>query len=140
MKIYWAAPLFSDAEREWNESVIKRIEAMGHKVFLPQRDTPQNSSEYEIFSSDKAAIDWADTVIGVMDGADPDSGTCWEMGYAYGLSKITIALRTDFRKSFESSDIDTKGFNLMISRSVKLVFYDVEDLLGYLILISKGKA
>ena len=44
-----------------------------------------------------------------MDGADADSGTCWEFGYAYAMKKELIALRTDFRKSG-----DTGGFNAMI--------------------------
>jgi nucleoside 2-deoxyribosyltransferase len=32
-----------------------------------------------------------------MDGADPDSGTCWEVGYAYGSRKPIVLVRTDFR-------------------------------------------
>ena len=31
-----------------------------------------------------------------MDGPDPDSGTCWECGYAY-RKKPVILFRTDFR-------------------------------------------
>ena len=32
-----------------------------------------------------------------MDGPDPDSGTCWEVGYAYGVRKPIVLVRTDFR-------------------------------------------
>ena len=32
-----------------------------------------------------------------MDGPDPDSGTCWEVGYAYGSKKPIVLVRTDFR-------------------------------------------
>ena len=32
-----------------------------------------------------------------MDGPDPDSGTCWEVGYAYGTKKAIVLVRTDFR-------------------------------------------
>ncbi len=31
-----------------------------------------------------------------MDGTDPNSGTCWECGYAY-RKKAIIVFRTDFR-------------------------------------------
>jgi nucleoside 2-deoxyribosyltransferase len=28
---------------------------------------------------------------------DPDSGTCWEVGYAFGLKKWIVLVRTDTR-------------------------------------------
>jgi nucleoside 2-deoxyribosyltransferase len=33
-----------------------------------------------------------------MDGVDPDSGTAWEVGYAYGKEPV-ILVRTDFRRT-----------------------------------------
>ena len=44
-----------------------------------------------------AGIDWADVLLGIMDGADPDSGTCWEVGYAYRKKPIVL-VRTDLRR------------------------------------------
>ena len=38
-----------------------------------------------------------------MDGADPDSGTCWECGYARG--KTVVLFRSDFRGSGDEHDI-----------------------------------
>ena len=35
-----------------------------------------------------------------MDGPDPDSGTCWECGYAY-RKKPVILFRTDFRAGYK---------------------------------------
>ena len=32
-----------------------------------------------------------------MDGADPDSGTCWECGYAHGRKPVVL-YRTDIRE------------------------------------------
>lgn len=32
-----------------------------------------------------------------MDGPDPDSGTAWEVGYAFGVRKPILLIRTDFR-------------------------------------------
>lgn len=37
MKLYFAAPLFCDAEREFNEKLTNQIELLGYEVFLPQR-------------------------------------------------------------------------------------------------------
>jgi nucleoside 2-deoxyribosyltransferase len=51
-----------------------------------------------------------------MDGADPDSGTAWEVGYAYGKGKPTILIRTDLRKTGS----DGSGYNAMLSQSATL--------------------
>ena len=32
-----------------------------------------------------------------MDGPDPDSGTSWEVGYAFGMRKWIVLVRTDIR-------------------------------------------
>lgn len=37
MKLYFAAPLFCDAEKEFNERLTNQIEFLGYEVFLPQR-------------------------------------------------------------------------------------------------------
>ena len=50
----------------------------------------------QIFNKDVEGIDWAEVVVANMDGPDPDSGTCWECGYAY-RKKPVILFRTDFR-------------------------------------------
>jgi nucleoside 2-deoxyribosyltransferase len=46
-----------------------------------------------------------------MDGADPDSGTCWECGYAYGRKKPVVLFRSDLRGSGDAVDIP---FNAML--------------------------
>lgn len=38
MKLYFAAPLFSDSEKNYNLKLTQKIESAGYKVFLPQRD------------------------------------------------------------------------------------------------------
>jgi len=55
-------------------------------------------------------------MVAVIDGADADSGTAWEMGYAFALGKRVIALRTDFR----SVGINEK-VNLMLEQSATVV-------------------
>jgi nucleoside 2-deoxyribosyltransferase len=51
-----------------------------------------------IFAMDVGAIDWADGLVAIMDGPDPDAGTSWEVGYAYGSRKPIVLVRTDFRE------------------------------------------
>jgi nucleoside 2-deoxyribosyltransferase len=95
VRIYFAGPLFSAAERSWNAELAAALRAAGHEVFLPQ-DQERGKPAARIFATDVAGIDWADTLIAIMDGPDPDAGTAWECGYAYGRKPVLL-VRTDFR-------------------------------------------
>ena len=48
-----------------------------------------------------------------MDGADPDSGTSWEAGYAYRKKPIVL-VRTDMRRNEGSGG---SGYNPMLTES-----------------------
>ena len=95
MRLYLAGPLFSAAERDWNDQLAAALRKAGHEVFLPQDQEPGKDAA-TIFSTDVAGIDWADALVAIMDGAEPDAGTAWEVGYAYGKKPIVL-VRTDFR-------------------------------------------
>jgi nucleoside 2-deoxyribosyltransferase len=96
MRVYFAGPLFSLPERAWNAEVAAALRSAGHEVFLPQEKEPGLDAA-GIFTTDVGGIDWADGLVAIMDGADPDSGTSWEVGYAYGSRKPVVVVRTDFR-------------------------------------------
>src|SRR5215471_20097973 len=96
MKIYLAGPLFSVAERAFNELLADRLRTAGHKVWLPQESEQRPMSARQVFEKDVEGVDWAEVVVANMDGPDPDSGTSWECGYAY-RKKPVILFRTDFR-------------------------------------------
>jgi nucleoside 2-deoxyribosyltransferase len=112
MKIYMAGPLFSTAELAFNKELASLLRARGHEVFLPQEHEQRKDLPKAIFESDVKGLDWADTVVACLDGSDPDSGTCWELGYAYAKGKLSIVYRTDFRL-FEGTD----QINLMMTES-----------------------
>jgi nucleoside 2-deoxyribosyltransferase len=97
MKLYFAGPLFTTPERAWNAEVTAALRAAGHEIFLPQEQEPGKDGA-GIFATDVAGIDWADGLVAVMDGPDPDSGTSWEVGYAYGVRKPIVLVRTDVRE------------------------------------------
>ena len=96
MKLYFAGPLFTTPERTWNAEVTAALPAAGHVVFLPQEQEPGEDGAV-IFATDVGWIDWADGVVAIMDGPDPDSGTAWEVGYAFGVRKPILLIRTDLR-------------------------------------------
>jgi hypothetical protein len=82
VRLYVAAPLFTAAERDWNARLAAGLRAAGHDVFLPQEQEPGLDGP-AIFATDVAGIDGAEGLVAIMDGPDPDSGTAWEVGYAY---------------------------------------------------------
>jgi nucleoside 2-deoxyribosyltransferase len=127
MKIYMAGPLFSTAELAFNRELATLLRARGHEIFLPQEHEQRKDLPRAIFESDVNGLDWADAVVACLDGPDPDSGTCWELGYAYARKKLSVVYRTDFRL-FKGSD----PINLMMTESANHVIVmptaDVADL------------
>jgi nucleoside 2-deoxyribosyltransferase len=126
MKIYLAGPLFSTAERDFNARLAAILRGMGHGVWLPQESEQETMTPKEIFAKDVEGVDWSEAVVANMDGADPDSGTCWECGYAY-KKKWIVLFRTDFRVGYEvASDkhampaAATAPYNLMLTESADL--------------------
>lgn len=95
MRLYFAGPLFSSPERSWNAEVTAALRAAGHEVFLPQ-EKESGKDAAGIFAADVGGIDWADVLVAIMDGPDPDSGTSWEVGYAFRKKPIVL-VRTDIR-------------------------------------------
>ena len=96
MKVYFAGPLFTTAERTWNAEVVAALRSGGHEVFLPQEHEPGKNAA-DIFATDIGGIEWAETLVAIMDGPDPDAGTCWEVGFAYGRGTPVLLVRTDLR-------------------------------------------
>jgi nucleoside 2-deoxyribosyltransferase/predicted secreted protein len=125
-RIYLAAPLFSNAERIYNLSLANLLREHLFEVFLPQEagddsDTRLKTEQEQIFKKNKDDLDRADIIVAVIDGADADSGTAWEMGYAYAHNKPVIAIRTDFRRAGIHEQV-----NLMLEESSKVVSNTIE--------------
>lgn len=114
MKLYLAGPLFSAAERDWNAALAGRLRAAGHEVFLPQ-EKEGGKDAAGIFATDVAGIDGSDALVAIMDGPDPDSGTAWECGYAYG-NKPIVLVRTDIRGSGDPG----MPYNAMLAASATI--------------------
>jgi nucleoside 2-deoxyribosyltransferase/predicted secreted protein len=120
-RIYLAAPLFSSAERDYNSKLSCLLEDHFFEVFLPQeagddachRDL---DAHRRIFSRNFEELKKADAVVAVIDGADADSGTAWEMGYAWCRGIPVIAIRTDFRMAGSHEHV-----NLMLEQSACIV-------------------
>ncbi len=132
-KIYLAGPLFTSAEREWNVRLARLLEASGLEIWLPQEHEPRELSAKAIFEEDVKGVDWANTIVAIMDGPDPDSGTCWEVGYGYAKKKLIVLVRTDFR----SANDGMAPYNLMLigaaDAKLNLPFLGVDKVAEHLI-------
>jgi len=123
MKIYFAGPLFNEAEKKFNQNLTEKIESVGFDVFLPQRDGIELSKssgdlikldekKREIFNLDRDKILDADIFLFVLDGREPDEGACVELGIAYtqkyigNKKKKLIGFHTDSRAAFVGSKLN----------------------------------
>lgn len=99
MRIYFAGPLFTQAERLWNLRIAAGLTEAGHTVFLPQTEVQAIATldADAIFGVDVDGVRSAEVIVAVLDGADPDSGTSFECGLAYALGIPIVIVRTDFR-------------------------------------------
>lgn len=114
MMIYLSGPVFTLAERRFNEELageLERLYASLH-ILLPQRYDRefQNEPDFSqrMFACLTGALENCKVVVAILDGPDADSGTCFEIGYARGRGRRVIGVRTDFRSS------KNHGLNLML--------------------------
>lgn len=129
-RIYFAAPLFSEAERDYNLEIVAILEKHRYEVFLPQRDgflAPELKGKTEaektemIFNKDKEEVLKADILFMMLDGRVPDEGACVELGIAYASGKRCYGFKSDSR----SVELDM-DLNPMITGCFKKTFYNLD--------------
>jgi nucleoside 2-deoxyribosyltransferase len=126
LRLFLAAPLFSEAERDFNLRVARELREEGFQVWLAQEHKFVEHKSIEakraIFKEDLEALARADLVLAVLDGVDVDTGVAFEMGYAHALGKHILGLKTDHR-SF--SKLET--VNLMLEVPVRRICQSVAE-------------
>jgi nucleoside 2-deoxyribosyltransferase len=144
MRLYFAGPLFSDAERAFNLELTAQIEDLAIEVFLPQRDgiegdrppydeLPREERRALMFATDRDEILACDVFLFITDGRVPDEGAAVELGLAYahrhltGCSRLLVGLRTDTRAAFIAGPL-----NPMIGQALDTVCESRTELLALL--------
>ena len=124
LTLYYAGPLFTDAERAWNaaNALTLRARLPTWRVLMPQEfcaaldADASGKPRYDLIA--KSCLDHlarADVVLAVLDGPDPDSGTCFEAGWAVARGIPVIGLRTDWRPAEDGAA------NCMLTRTCRSV-------------------
>jgi nucleoside 2-deoxyribosyltransferase len=126
MLIYIAEPLFTEGERAYGEKIDRVFRSANFDTYLPHRDAGlfkrgENSSEY-FFKNDLERLQQCDAVFAILNGTDVDSGTAWEIGFAYGIGKPVFGILDDTRKP--TLDL----LNPMIKNSLILIIRSTDEL------------
>lgn len=132
-RVYYAASLFNEAEREFNRRVVAMIHELGYSTWFPQEDVGLLTKLVEemgslekvrkhIFDLNIREVQEADLVVFVLDGRVPDEGACIEAGIAWAMKKPIYALKTDFRSG------EPGGNNVMIDGIATAIAESVDEL------------
>ncbi len=114
MLAYIAGPLFNENEREFLKEINTVCRAIGISTYLPSQDGGllRKDNDDKVFQTDIKALNKADLVVANLNGVDVDSGTAFELGYAFAKAKKLFGLHTDFRTFSPTSEV-----NLMMLKS-----------------------
>lgn len=110
--IYFAAPLFTRGEIDFNQNLATGLREQGYKIYLPQEACAGITEPEQLYATCIRGLDGAGMVLIILDGTDADSGSCFEMGYAFAKGLPIVGVRNDFRGSGEHM-----GLNLMLTHS-----------------------
>ena len=152
MQVYLAGPLgFSPATRLYHDTVLRpAVEGAGWTALDPWDSDPADDAIWQappgsearadladlmvrLAAANTAMIDACDVVLAVLDGADVDSGTAAEIGYAAARGKRVVGLRMDTRLA---GDCEAVAVNLQVEYYVRLhggtITRTLEDAIGAL--------
>lgn len=140
MKVYIAAPLYSQGEKDFNLKIDTLIRSWGYDTFLPQRDggivalmpdiVEGMPKEEYVFKTDIKNMADSDVFLFLLDGRVPDEGACVALGNSYANHKHCVGYKTDIR-SLCGDD------NLMIKMALEKICTSESELKEYLDKIKK---
>lgn len=120
MRVYLAAPVFTQVQRAWNRKLADGVKDAfaDATVVLPQdfrfEGAYNDAKNYPVlFRQCVTQIERCDVMLAVLDGSDVDSGTAFSIGMAFAANKPVIGIRTDYRPGADH------GVNLMCSRACR---------------------
>jgi len=124
--VYIAGPLFTSSQRDYLEKINNLIKNLGFETYLPHKDgglfIRSVSKSVDFFNKDIEGINKCNILIAVLNGNDVDSGTAWEMGFAYAKKIPIIGILEDSRKPHDDL------LNPMISNSTIKITRNLEEL------------
>ena len=123
--IYLASPLFNEVEIKNIEKTEHLLRELGHYVFSPREHEVREENvgslpwSLDTFTNDIRAIDACDMMVALYYGNYSDSGTAWEVGYAFASHKPVLIVHLG------------EDSNLMIHEGCHCNLYSIEELRDY---------
>ena len=81
----------------------EQIESIARLGSLEAQRNAWRDLNRRIGAANVRAIDSCDLVLAILDGADVDSGTAAEIGYAFARGKLVLGYRGDFRLAADNA-------------------------------------
>lgn len=117
-QIYFASPLFSDMERQYNDHLVNKIRKKypDESFYVPQEQGDINNKEsyanaMMIAKYDTEALLNSKLVVAILDGASIDVGVASEIGVAYQAGIPILGLFTDSRQQGASNQQKIEALN-----------------------------
>lgn len=128
MKIYFAAPIFTEAHQMYNEYIAQKIEERFPNVelYVPQRNKAINDKTKCATAEDIAVGDFdnnlnsSDIVIALVDGDTPPIGTTVEIGY---FSRMCQEERDNYQKAWENAVTVDERLSIPVPRKKIISLY-----------------
>lgn len=121
-KVFLSAPYFTTPEEAFTKELERSLSKLGFDVVFPPgargvRDglsSGRDGAWSALFREKVRCLDECDAMVALLDGADGNSETGWDCGYAYSKYKPVFGMRTDLRTL---GDLGGR-VNLMIEQSL----------------------
>jgi len=143
LKIYLASPLgFTEEGRLYiKKRLVPMLREKGFVLMDPWLEEEKKNTKNLLKSTRKEVLNVSnrnlelirksDIILANLNGADQDSGTSAEIGYAYALGKTIIGYRTDFRYHNDLFNGVNAQVYTIIYRSGGKIFSNIEEAIKF---------
>lgn len=138
MRIYYARPIFTRSEHEFNTKVERLVDEAGirrqRSGGMKENDTRTRAKR--VFDNDYAGIEEAQAMLTILSGTEVDDGTAAEIGIFHALMRADkgrkgiVAVLDDWRTDTQNPKFEGKGLSYSILGCLRrsgVIVQTVED-------------
>ncbi|MCR4424942.1 MAG: nucleoside 2-deoxyribosyltransferase [Firmicutes bacterium] len=138
MRIYYARPIFTRSEHEFNTKVEKLVDEAGisRQRWGGTKENATRTRAKRVFDNDYAGLEEAQAMLAVLSGTEVDDGTAAEIGIFHALmradkgKKGIVAVLDDWRTDTENPKFEGRGLSYSILGCLRrsgVIVQTVED-------------
>lgn len=139
MRIYLTSPFFNTQQRIRMRVILNLLRDSGYEVYAPFEHKIEDGEHLSndewgasVFEMDVEELDECDIVVAICDGYTGDTGTAWEVGYAYSRGKEIYAccLANKIQSLMLMNSIEG---SFLYEEVIKNAQINLEDYLGHFV-------